>query len=910
MAWIFRSADRGSEFLRENSSAEWTVDQHHTLINTGDIVFLWHGDAEGAIIGVGKVMTQVSRSRSNLKKMLVRIAHSKVLTDPLSVEELQTDRALRGMPVLRRADKANYGLSKAQAQRLLSVLVARESDLESLLNMKSGSIASARDAMKPVKKPVVRSEPSVRKATWQEKLFEIAVQKQDEIFAEPTFAYELFLRKLALVRVRRLLVPEVLADITVTQFESELGRFGGVVINKRLYTLKQALEELGEISLDEMAEMVEDGVLETKGTLTWGSNAWKLVRDDQAGGVSALRLRAGLSHLLSDGLKLNARIDRMRRSVDVLWPETATGILMALEPERHVVYRDAVREGIANVTGMPELKPSLEGYMYYIEFMHSLRKKLGLASLAEADLLVMQIAAPDWLESRRGEEIVSVARSVRAELPAQRIAPEQPVEETASEPETTATPEPDESANDVEDEQVRRFVHDTDDEERVDVPWHEDDDVVMDDDMDEYVDFSPSETGEDSSSEAPDKNEPEKPAPVSESVVSVQKPSPEPPSRSEPEPVAKTAGVTEPNEGQALFSLYQQMRSRGVIIGLDQLTNVYLALKSVPVLVLGGPSGVGKHTIIRAMAAHMGARYHSVPMSSELGTGSSADDMVRFRDLLGKIDPRTGIYRPEAWYEALLDAHEHPDQAVIISADTVSEWREDYWFSEYLRLRDSQVQTQEHDWPRSPVVAVPGCAELTTETGRRLPGSFPFPDNVFLVMTAVPGILPTMLVSERVNFIELGPPDLSLSALRPGHPPEEAASQSLASILVQERQYRTIHSILDRPWIAEWNEEIEQINSILEEHGAAIGYRLRDEILLYLAYADDLNSVMPYGTSFPLATAFDYQLVQRILPLYVDADWEESAFTRLMMYVRGDRGNAPRFPRTLARLEKMEEDME
>jgi hypothetical protein len=147
---------------------------------------------------------------------------------------------------------------------------------------------------------------------------------------------------------------------------------------------------------------------------------------------------------------------------------------------------------------------------------------------------------------------------------------------------------------------------------------------------------------------------------------------------------------------------------------------------------------------------------------------------------------------------------------------------------------------------------------------------------------------------------------LNLDALRPGLAPEVLTPTGLGGLLVAERPYRDILSITDRPWVEKWNEEIEEVAQILEGAGVAIGYRVRDDILRYLAYADDLARTLPYGTRFAHATAFDYQLSQRIVPRLVIKEPEEEVISEFLMYTQGESGAKPRFPQSTAQIEALQ----
>ncbi len=365
-----------------------------------------------------------------------------------------------------------------------------------------------------------------------------------------------------------------------------------------------------------------------------------------------------------------------------------------------------------------------------------------------------------------------------------------------------------------------------------------------------------------------------------------------------------------PTEGQAVFALYQHLRHVGVVTTIEQVINLYLSLKTVPILVLDGPAGVGKDLVARTMCEGMGTQFAWLPMTNETGSGP-ANAPLRLRDLLGQTDAPSGQFRPEPLFEALLAARENPDIPHVICLDTIDGWQEDAWLSEYVRLLDSQEHTEDGRWASMPIIVVPGYETLQTVDGKSVPARFPLPDNVFLMLTTMGRIGLGDITVERSNVVELGPADLSLDAVRPGHEPEGTTAGELGRMLVTRRTHRTIGDILDRPWVEAWNEEIMQVSGMLEEMDLGIGYRLRDDILRYLAYADDLNAQFPYGISFPLDVAFDHQLAQRVVTRLFTREPDDDVVSELLMYAQGSQDHGTlRFPRTAAQLGMLQRRME
>ena len=110
-----------------------------------------------------------------------------------------------------------------------------------------------------------------------------------------------------------------------------------------------------------------------------------------------------------------------------------------------------------------------------------------------------------------------------------------------------------------------------------------------------------------------------------------------------------------------------------------------------------------------------------------------------------------------------------------------------------------------------------------------------------------------------------------------------------------------MEDIRQRSEVTAWNKPLRELNAILVEEDLHFGYRIRDEILIYMAYALDLIDGLPSSApGFAPNDAFDYQILQKILPRLSGAGDElAELLDRLIAFCD------PTYPRTTQKLQRV-----
>jgi 5-methylcytosine-specific restriction endonuclease McrBC GTP-binding regulatory subunit McrB len=107
---------------------------------------------------------------------------------------------------------------------------------------------------------------------------------------------------------------------------------------------------------------------------------------------------------------------------------------------------------------------------------------------------------------------------------------------------------------------------------------------------------------------------------------------------------------------------------------------------------------------------------------------------------------------------------------------------------------------------------------------------------------------------------------------------------------------KRVPDLRNGPDLAVYRQRLVQLNNLLAPFTLHFGYRVTDEVLLYLWHADNLAS-----PGFDLDTAFDHQLYQKILPKFHGSEAKlRESLTALQTFC----GNNA-CPRSLAKIGRM-----
>jgi energy-coupling factor transporter ATP-binding protein EcfA2 len=328
--------------------------------------------------------------------------------------------------------------------------------------------------------------------------------------------------------------------------------------------------------------------------------------------------------------------------------------------------------------------------------------------------------------------------------------------------------------------------------------------------------------------------------------------------------------------------------TKGYFYHEEQVVNYYLSLKTKPFIIMTGISGTGKTKLsqlfLEAIFGKDSGHYRLIPVRPDWN-----DDKY----LLGYYNPLTFEYQKTPFLEYVFRALqnynyylecEKPNvlKPFFVCLDEMNLARVEYYFSTFLSAMESgepielmseatlqRANKEKQKLSNHENAGTKGNATVLEEWQRK----FHIPPNLFFIGTV--NIDETTYqfspkVLDRANTIEFIEVNLSHTWTQPQESEneniitnEEMIREFTRSFLFDQGKMIDKRNYLkalngSRLW-NETTEYLERLNSDLVKHNLHIGYRVRDEIMLYLAFNEASGLLAPKD-------ALDLQTYQKILP--------------------------------------------
>ena len=312
--------------------------------------------------------------------------------------------------------------------------------------------------------------------------------------------------------------------------------------------------------------------------------------------------------------------------------------------------------------------------------------------------------------------------------------------------------------------------------------------------------------------------------------------------------------ISDFNTNEVIDHIYDFFKNEGFSYEKTLIKNLYISLKTKPFVILSGISGTGKSKIIELFAKALGAtaenkRFNLIPVKPDW---SDSTDLLGFRNIEGNFNP--GIIT-EICYNAMLN----PELPYFICLDEMNLARVEYYFSDILSLMETRKLNEDKEIITNYLLkeeAIGNDAEAISKYG-----DVYIPQNVYIIGTVNMDetTFPfSKKVLDRANTIEFNKVNLNYSFehifTENNIEPKNYHNDFLKSEFLKIKdciEYKdTAKDVIDK---------LIGINNILEKYNYHFGYRVRDEIVFYMIYADKYKLL-------DTDEAFDICIVQKILP--------------------------------------------
>lgn len=307
--------------------------------------------------------------------------------------------------------------------------------------------------------------------------------------------------------------------------------------------------------------------------------------------------------------------------------------------------------------------------------------------------------------------------------------------------------------------------------------------------------------------------------------------------------VARDASGSQPIDIQeGVEQINDYLASRGFVFDPWQVAAFITAVRTKPFVVLAGISGTGKTKLPRLIAEATGALCETVPVRPDW-TDSS--------DLLG-FERLNGIFQPGSLLRFAKRAQEAPDRQFFFVLDEMNIARVEYYLAEILSQMEEQLPAGEGRAASKPLMPhAPPTEDGEEWRGVRLPDNLCLVGSVNMDETTY-GF--SRKVLDRAFVIEFSTIDLSVI----GEVAEEPAQPTLWSSADWRAVATSLAAHPDRgaDEVGQMIETLTRVNDVLEQGQLQVGYRVRDEIVMFCLAArqcSDSFTTANAGTVDPLS---------------------------------------------------------
>lgn len=309
---------------------------------------------------------------------------------------------------------------------------------------------------------------------------------------------------------------------------------------------------------------------------------------------------------------------------------------------------------------------------------------------------------------------------------------------------------------------------------------------------------------------------------------------------------------------QAMEVLLEDIAAQGFIFQPWQVATYVTALRTKPFVILAGVSGTGKSKLPNLVSQWTGG------LSTRI---SVRPDWTDSSDLIGYVDLK-GKFRPGIFLKTAEEADRSPHQYFVSLIDEMNLARVEHYFAEVLSTIEDRQPASTGGFASQPLFARNAGSELKNWATQRIPANLGIVGTVNMDESSH-GF--SRKVLDRAFTIELSEVDLSLDSATPSDEPRRTPrawpirfwhcpasrlpeADRSSSVFIQNAEQAT--------------NLLQQINDCLVRSQLQVGYRTRDEVILFLINASEMPDAFRTREGSRV-DPLDVAIMMKILPRLV-----------------------------------------
>ncbi len=329
------------------------------------------------------------------------------------------------------------------------------------------------------------------------------------------------------------------------------------------------------------------------------------------------------------------------------------------------------------------------------------------------------------------------------------------------------------------------------------------------------------------------------------------------------------SGFNDPNGDENDDDIYAYIKNSGFIFSDWMINNYLLCLLTKPFVILTGISGTGKTKIAQLLASYITEKTGN---EKQVAFMSVRPDWTDSTYLLGYYNPITEKYEVTPFLSLMLKAVQDPQKPYFVILDEMNIAKVEHYFSDFLSCLESRRLSPDGKLLQEPIILHNESRELsyTDQDSREwlIPAKINIPSNIYFTGTVNVDETTYMFspkVLDRANTIELNEVYLESNMTDLASDFIFKKEANLADLFKQPSkpaQYSNYISFQSD--MKKYNDSLVQINTLLAKHKMHFGYRVANEIAVYMQNVK--NYCLDNSEAFDLA--FDIQVKQKILPKF------------------------------------------